>query len=159
MAILVNNLQSKEPVAEPLTGLLEQMIQYGLSLYQKDAAELSIILVDDAYIQNLNQEYRGLDQPTDVLSFAMVDEQPGAPVLNATEMELPELLGDIFISVERAVEQAKEYGHSLEREICYLAIHGLLHLLGFDHHEPEETREMRQAEEAILEKYDMKRNG
>lgn len=157
MAILINNLQSKEPVGEPLTGLLEQIIQYGLNFYQKEAAELSIILVDDAYIQNLNLEYRDLDQPTDVLSFAMVDEQPGAPVLNSTQLELPELLGDIFISVERAVEQAQSYGHSLEREICYLAIHGLLHLLGFDHHQPEETEEMRQAEEAILEKFEIKR--
>jgi probable rRNA maturation factor len=157
MAILVNNLQSKEPLAESLTGLLEQVIQYGLQVYQKEAAELSIILVDDAYIQNLNSEYRGLDQPTDVLSFAMVDQQAGTPVLNADQLELPELLGDIFISVERAVDQAKEYGHSLEREICYLAIHGLLHLLGFDHHQPEETEEMRQAEEEILAKFAIKR--
>lgn len=157
MAILINNLQDKEPVAERLTGLLEQVIQCGLSSYGKEAAELSIILVDNAYIQNLNLEYRGLDQPTDVLSFAMVDEQPGAPVLNQNQLELPELLGDIFISVERAVEQAESYGHSLEREICYLAIHGLLHLLGFDHQEPEETEVMRQAEEAILEKYEITR--
>lgn len=158
MAILINNMQSKVPVAEPLTALLEQVIQYGLNFYEKDEAEISFILVDDAYIQNLNSEYRGLDQPTDVLSFAMVDEQPGAPVLNSSQLELPELLGDVFISVERAVEQAESYGHSLEREICYLAIHGLLHLLGFDHHEPEETAEMRQAEEAILAKYDIKRD-
>ncbi len=158
MAILINNLQSKEPVTERLTGLLEQLIQYGLNFYQKEAAELSIVLVDNAYIQNLNLEYRGLDQPTDVLSFAMVDEQPGTPVLNQDQLELPELLGDIFISMERAVEQAESYGHSLEREVCYLAIHGLLHLLGFDHHEPEETEAMRQAEEAILMKYDIKRD-
>lgn len=158
MAIQINNLQTKAPVADRLTGLLDQVMQYGLASYQKEAAELSIILVDDAYIQNLNLQYRGLDQPTDVLSFAMMDEQPGTPVLNQSQPELPELLGDIFISVERAVEQAQNYGHSLEREICYLAIHGLLHLLGFEHHEPEETEEMRLAEEAILAKYGIKRD-
>lgn len=157
MAILINNIQNKKPVPEPLNGLLEEIIQYGLKVYQKEDAELSIILVDNDYIQNLNREYRGLDQPTDVLSFAMVDDQPGAPALNREQMELPELLGDIFISVERAIDQAENYGHSFEREICYLAIHGLLHLLGFDHHQPVETEEMRQAEEAILEKFEIKR--
>lgn len=157
MAILINNIQNKEPVAETLNGLVEQVIQHGLEVFKKEDAELSVILVDNDYIQTLNREYRGLDQPTDVLSFAMVEDQPGTPVLKREQMELPELLGDIFISVERSREQAESYGHSLEREICYLAIHGLLHLLGFDHHQPGETEKMRQAEEAILEKFEIKR--
>lgn len=163
MAILINNLQAKEPVGDALTELLVQVIHYGLQLHQKETAELSVILTDDAYLQNLNLEYRGLNQPTDVLSFAMLDEQPGTPVLDRAQMEsacpgeLPELLGDIFISVERAVEQAQSYGHSLERELCYLAIHGLLHLLGFDHHQPEMAGKMRQAEEELLEKFSIKR--
>jgi len=163
VAILINNLQDKELVGSTLTGLLEQVIHYGLQLHQKEAAELSVILTDDAYIQNLNLEYRGVDQPTDVLSFAMQEEQPGTPVLDREQMkracpdDLPELLGDIFISVERAAEQAQSYGHSLERELCYLGVHGLMHLLGFDHNQPETAGKMRQAEEEILEKYSIKR--
>ena len=159
MAILINNIQSKKTLSDALNELLEQVIEYGLKVYHKDDGELSVILADDAYIQKLNREYRGLDQPTDVLSFAMVEEQPGTPTFDPSQMELPELLGDIFISVERAMGQAENYGHSLEREICYLAVHGLLHLLGFDHHEPKATEEMRQAEEAILEKFEIKRDG
>ena len=158
MAILINNVQQKVPLTKSHFGLIVSIVQYGLGHYQKKTAEISIIFADDSYIQNLNREYRGLDEPTDVLSFALRDEQPGVPAINAVPAnELPELLGDIFISVERAVTQAKNFGHSLERELCYLTIHGLLHLLGFDHHTPEETIKMRQAEELILEKFDLKR--
>ncbi|HEX3047719.1 MAG TPA: rRNA maturation RNase YbeY [Bacillota bacterium] len=154
MAILVNDIQAKLPVSEAQLSLIEQVLQSGLKLHQKENAEVSVILVDNEYIQTLNRDYRGYDQPTDVLSFAMLDEQPDTPALipndSSRESELPELLGDIFISVEKAFEQAESYGHSPEREFCYLAVHGLLHLLGFDHQSPEETAAMRQAEEEIL---------
>jgi probable rRNA maturation factor len=158
MPILINNLQQKEPLTKSQFELIETIARYGLGCYQKETAEVSIIFADDDYLRNLNFEYRGLDQPTDVLSFAIWEEQPGTPVLSgASADELPELLGDIFISVERAVAQAKSYHHPLEREICYLTIHGLLHLLGFDHQTPEATTRMRQAEEQILAKFDIKR--
>ncbi len=158
MAILINNLQQKEPFTKSQLEMIETIVQYGLGCHQKETAEISIIFVDDDYIQNLNLEYRGLDQPTDVLSFAIKEEQLGTPAINGTSMdELPELLGDIFISVERAVAQAKSYHHTLERELCYLTIHGLLHLLGFDHQTPETITEMRQAEEQILEKFGINR--
>jgi probable rRNA maturation factor len=113
--------------------------------------------VDNEYIRELNRDYRGLDQPTDVLSFAIqegADEEIG-PMPEG----VPELLGDIFISVERTIEQAESYGHSVERELCYLAVHGLLHLLGYDHQEPEETAAMRQQEERVLAEFTLVRPG
>ena len=163
MAILVNDIQSKQPISETQSTLIEQVLQSGLKLHQKENAEVSVVLVDDDYIQTLNRDYRGYDQPTDVLSFAMLDEQPETPALIPDEslrsgaQEVPELLGDIFISVEKAFEQAESYGHSPEREISYLAVHGLLHLLGFDHQSPEETGAMRQAEEEILAAFTLQR--
>ncbi|MGE5581583.1 MAG: rRNA maturation RNase YbeY [Bacillota bacterium] len=149
MAILINNLQEIVPVSDDLIALLERVLQQGLADHAKPQAEVSVVLVTDDYIKELNLEYRGLDQPTDVLSFAM-EEGEAAFSTAYLPADLPELLGDIYISVERAVEQAKEYGNTLAREICYLAIHGLLHLLGFDHQSPEQTALMRAAEEKIL---------
>lgn len=109
-------------------------------------AEVSLILVDDQRIHRLNLEYRGVDRPTDVLSFALQEEMEEEP---ETEFE-DGMLGDIVISVERAREQAEEYGHSFEREIIYLAVHGTLHLLGYDHEEESDKQEMRSKEEEIM---------
>jgi probable rRNA maturation factor len=156
MAILVNNIQEVEPISEEWLSLLEEVLQSGLTDYQKPQAEVSVILVNNDYIQELNTEYRGLDQPTDVLSFAMSEEPTsGSDVLPE---DVPELLGDIYISIERAKEQAKDYNHPFIRELCYLAVHGLLHLLGFDHQNPEQTNEMRAAEEKILAQFSIGRN-
>lgn len=155
MGIFLNNLQKAVPILPEQQQQLERVLQSGLTLHHHGAAEASVILVDNEYIQDLNQQYRGLDQPTDVLSFAMLDDSADElPVLSedspASPENRPELLGDIFISVERAVEQAEDYGHSVNRELCYLAVHGLLHLLGFDHQNPGDQERMRQAEEEIL---------
>lgn len=155
MGIFLNNLQQAVAILPEQQQLLERVLQSGLTLHHHDAAEASVILVDNEYIRDLNQQYRGLDQPTDVLSFAMLDDSADElPVLTedspASPEDRPELLGDIFISVERAVEQAEDYGHSVNRELCYLAVHGLLHLLGFDHQNPQDQERMRQAEEEIL---------
>ncbi|ADU29867.1 rRNA maturation RNase YbeY [Evansella cellulosilytica] len=116
-------------------------------------AEVSITFVEDDKIQELNREYRDKDQPTDVLSFALNegDQQP------ITGEGLPELLGDIIISVPRAKQQAEEYGHGFNRELCFLAVHGFLHLLGYDHNTEEEEREMFKKQEEILEKYGLKK--
>lgn len=148
MAIQVNNLQLKHEISKEQSDLLVKILEAGLSLHQKVDAEVSVILVDDDYIHELNLEYRGLDQPTDVLSFAMNDNPEDYAVV--LPQEIPELLGDIFISVDRAIEQAASYNHSIDRELNYLAVHGLLHLLGFDHQNDEDTDVMRKAEEQIL---------
>ncbi len=103
----------------------------------------SIIFVEKEEIQRINREYRKIDKVTDVISFALCDDP---------ENECSEELGDIFICLERAKEQALEYGHSLEREIAFLAVHGYLHLLGYDHRNEEEEKIMFEKQEEILQK-------
>lgn len=112
-------------------------------------AEVSLTLVDDQRIHELNRDYRGVDRPTDVLSFALRDEVEDEPeILDFEEV----ILGDIIISVERARLQAEDYGHSLERELVYLAVHGTLHLMGYDHETEEDKAEMRHQEETVMNK-------
>jgi probable rRNA maturation factor len=156
MPILLNNLQNQKALSEAEISRISTVLDFGLARYNKSVAETSLILVNDAYIRELNREYRGFDQPTDVLSFAMQEGDDGPEI--PFSADFPELLGDIYISVERAVEQAESYGHSLERELCYLAVHGLLHLLGFDHQGPDDTRAMREEEEAIMKKFALERS-
>jgi probable rRNA maturation factor len=104
----------------------------------------SLILVDDGAIHAMNRDYRGVDRPTDVISFA---SEEGEPDLITGELRE---LGDIFISVDAIRRQSVDYGHSLKREFCFLFTHGLLHLLGYDHMDPEDEKEMEAIQEAIL---------
>jgi len=119
-----------------------------------EGGEVVVSLVDDVRIQELNRDYRGKDQPTDVLSFAMEEEiEEGEPEIRfAEEDEVDDLfmLGDVLISIPTAKRQADEYGHSLERELAFLAVHGFLHLIGYDHMTEEEEKEMFARQEAIL---------
>jgi probable rRNA maturation factor len=132
---------------ESLTTLLNKAIKEAIRLSGgSEEAEVSLMVVDDQRIHKLNQEYRGVDRPTDVLSFALQEEMEEEP---DSEFE-DEMLGDIIISAERAREQAEEYGHSFEREMVYLAVHGTLHLLGFDHEEEKDKQEMRSKEEEVM---------
>ena len=108
--------------------------------------EVSVVLSDDEYIHQLNRQYRGKDCPTDVLSFALNEGEEPEIIDKPEEI----LLGDIVISLETATRQAEEYGHSLERELAYLTVHGILHLLGYDHMTEEEKKKMRQEEEYVL---------
>lgn len=109
-------------------------------------AEVSLVLADDEYIRNLNKQYRGKDCATDVLSFALNEGDEPDIVDGPAEV----LLGDIVISLETATRQAAEFGHTLERELAFLTVHGMLHLLGYDHETPEEQQEMRAEEEHVL---------
>ena len=115
--------------------------------------EVDVCITDDEGIHQTNLEMRGVDRPTDVLSFPMFELQPGEkPLAEWADPDTDRVfLGDMMISLERAREQAEEYGHSLERELCYLAVHSVLHLLGYDHLDegPMKAR-MRQREEDIL---------
>jgi len=110
--------------------------------------EVSVALVDEAEIQELNRQYRGIDAPTDVLSFSQI-EGSGLSLADFPP-EMPAPLGDIVVSIPRMRAQAVDYGHSEARELGFLLVHGLLHLLGHDHQTPEETGTMRAAEEDIL---------
>jgi len=114
----------------------------------KKESELSVILVDDKTIQDINRGYRNINAVTDVITFAMHDE------LTEIETQFEEIelsLGDIFISVDAVDRQAKEYGHSLRREICFLFTHGLLHLLGYDHMNESDEKVMFTLQDEILE--------
>lgn len=133
---------------ERLSGLLRQGIEKAITMTGgSEEAEVSLTLVDDERIHELNRDYRGVDRPTDVLSFALQEEADEEPDILDYE---DNLLGDIIISVERARAQATEYRHSFERELIYLAVHGTLHLQGYDHMEEEEKAEMRKQEEDIM---------
>ena len=115
---------------------------YGLA----DSDEVSVVFCDDAYIRQLNRDYRGQDKATDVLSFALDEgEEP-----DVHDGPAQHLLGDIIISLDTAARQAEDYGHTLERELAYLAIHGMLHLLGYDHMDEADQQEMRTEEEYVL---------
>ncbi|MDN5363206.1 MAG: putative rRNA maturation factor [Eubacteriales bacterium] len=149
MPVYVSNEQDKVYVGKDLIKHLEKLGFFVLDGQGLGVREAGIILVDDEEIRRLNKEYRGIDSPTDVLSFALNEgeEVEGADFL----------LGDVYISMERAVAQAEEYGHSLLREVSFLAVHGLLHLLGYDHQTEEERQRMRQKEEEILEEFGLPR--
>ena len=111
---------------------------------------LNIVIVDNKKIREINKEYRNKDAVTDVISFALEE-------VNDVDYKDVRFLGEIYISYERCVEQASDYGHSVRREFCYLAVHGLLHLLGYDHMTEEDKKVMRALEEEILNEYDIKR--
>ncbi len=111
--------------------------------------EISLVLTNDENIHQLNKEYRDKDCPTDVLSFPMyetIDE-----IIQDIDRVTEVLLGDVIISLPRAQAQAEEYGHSLERELAFLVVHGVLHLLGFDHINEEERLKMRKEEDRVLQ--------
>ncbi|SFO73780.1 probable rRNA maturation factor [Halolactibacillus alkaliphilus] len=122
-----------------------------------EEAELSVTFVDNARIQEINRDYRDKDSPTDVISFALLEEteeDQGFELLPG----MPIVLGDIIISIDRTKEQAESYGHSFERELGFLSLHGFLHLLGYDHLEPEDERVMIEKQEELLNGFGLSRN-
>ncbi|MGN0938541.1 MAG: rRNA maturation RNase YbeY [Selenomonas sp.] len=117
-------------------------------LYGVENGEVSVTLTNNEYIHTLNKQYRGIDRPTDVLSFAL-NESEEPDVEDGPDVNV---LGDLVISVERAKEQAADYGHSVKREIAFLTVHGMLHLLGYDHMEEEDRIEMEAEQRFVMEK-------
>ncbi|WP_123927703.1 rRNA maturation RNase YbeY [Thermodesulfitimonas autotrophica] len=144
MAVIVQNQQEKVPVPESLTSLAERAAAVVLAvLGPKQETELGITFVDDAAIKMLNYRYRGKDEPTDVLSFAMNE------TVQEGEREVL-LLGDVVISLETAARWAIEEGRDLHQEVAQLVVHGALHLLGYDHETAAEAARMKAQEEEIL---------
>ena len=117
---------------------------------------ISIILTTPRIIKEINSEFRNIEKETDVLSFPMFEKEELDNLITKSN-NIPEVLGDIVISVEKVKEQAEEYGHSFERELSYMVVHGFYHLMGYDHIEEEDKLIMRPKEEKILEKLDIKR--
>lgn len=136
---IVSNLLSKAAELEQLEGEFE----------------VSVTFVDNERIQEINREYRDKDQVTDVISFAM--NEVGEEEMEIIGLEGPNVLGDIIISIPKAEEQAKTYQHSFQRELGFLAVHGFLHLLGYDHMTMEEEERMFSRQEDILSAYGLKR--
>ena len=117
---------------------------------------VSVILTTSQNIKKYNKEYRNIDKETDVLSFPMFEKEE-IKNLNKYIGEIPEVLGDIVISIDRVEEQAKEYGHSFEREFAYMIVHGFYHIMGEDHIQEQDKIIMREKEENVLEKLNIKR--
>ena len=147
--VVITNDQKKIKIPVGLRGLIRRACIASLKEQAFDeGAEVSVLLVDDQRIHEINLEHRGIDRATDVLSFPLGED--GEYDLNP-ETELLQL-GDVVISLERAAVQAKEYGHSFEREVGYLTVHSLMHLLGYDHvNGGKEAALMRDHEETVME--------
>lgn len=148
MEVYIDDRQESVYITEELKKLLIDVVESAAKSEGFEDVEVSISIVDDEEIRKLNKEYRGIDRATDVLSFPMMDfEGDDAIIQEATDIVM---LGDIVISAERAKAQAADYGHSFEREMAFLTVHGMFHLMGYDHEKPEDASIMRAKEEKIL---------
>lgn len=130
--------------------IVKKVLKIALKMENVNKCYFSVIIVDDDYIHKINKEYRNIDRATDVISFALEDEEK-------ENVDGIRMLGDIYISIDKARVQALEYGHGLIRELSFLAVHGLLHLLGYDHMKEEDEKEMFRKQELILNEAGIKR--
>lgn len=131
--------------------LLNKVADYAMMSEDVNNGVVNIIIVDNKKIREINKKYRGIDRETDVISFALEDDD--------TFIELPiRVLGDIYISIDKVKVQASEYGHSEKREICFLLVHGILHLLGYDHMNTSDEKVMFSKQDKILDELDIRRD-
>ncbi len=144
---VINNYGKEIPNYEEI----ENYVKYLVKELKLDNCMFNIIFITNEEIHKINKEYRKVDRPTDVISFALEDNKD-------IEYKDFRLLGDIYISVDKAIEQARDYNHSLKRELCFLSTHGILHLLGYDHQTKEDEEKMFTKQKELLEKYGIQRN-
>ena len=137
-------------------GVLEYAANF-LSLPEN--TEMSVTLMDNKHIHEINKKYRGIDKPTDVISFAMEEDGDEDDIILPSDMEfeMPKNLGDLMISMEKVAEQAEYLGHSQDRELGFLTVHGFLHLNGYDHMKAEDEKEMFSLQDEILDGYGLQR--
>ena len=140
--------QTEEKLDKELETVHEVLI-HGLKKLNIEEAIFNVIIVDNDYIHKLNKEYRNIDRETDVITFALEDDKTFNPDIR--------ILGDVYISIDKAKSQSIEYSHSLLRELCFLAVHGMLHLLGYDHMKEEDEKVMFKLQEEILDEMNIKR--
>jgi len=161
MSVLIDNRLEKIKVDEALEALAVQVVEKVLDYEEcEEEYEVSISFVDNEEIRSLNNEYRGIDRETDVLSFPMaefIEEGLEEDDEDAEYIEEEIALGDIVISMEKALEQSEKYGHSFDRELAFLLVHGMLHLLGYDHDEGASEGEMFDKQEEILKSINLMR--
>jgi len=159
MSVLIDNRQEKITVDEVMETLVAQVVGKVLTYEEcEESYEVSISFVNNEEIRSLNREYRGIDKATDVLSFPMlefVDEELYEEDENTDYIDEEMALGDIVISMEKVLEQSEEYGHSFSRELAFLLVHGMLHLLGYDHEEEATDGEMFEKQEEILKEMNL----
>ncbi|MCL6617394.1 MAG: rRNA maturation RNase YbeY [Anoxybacillus ayderensis] len=154
--LVIDFMDETNEMTEEQVELIEKLLQHAAKEENvPDGAEVSITFVDNEKIREINRDYRGKDQPTDVISFAL--EEMGEEEIEIVGVDVPPVLGDIIISVPKAREQAEQYGHSFMRELGFLAVHGFLHLLGYDHGTEEEEKEMFTKQELILQQFGLTR--
>lgn len=156
METMIINQQNKVDYTKDLQQVIINVVKATAKLVKlPNNSEVSILLVDNSYIKELNLIYRSQNVPTDVLSFAMnelADDEPEYD--NVGEVNV---LGDIVISLEQALTQSQDYGHTLSRELGYLVAHGMLHLIGYDHETEEEACGMRQLADKIMQAVNLER--
>lgn len=154
--LVIDFMDETNEITEEQVERIEKLLQHAAKEENvPDGAEVSITFVDNEKIREINRDYRGKDQPTDVISFAL--EEMGEEEIEIVGVDVPPVLGDIIISVPKAREQAEQYGHSFMRELGFLAVHGFLHLLGYDHGTEEEEKEMFTKQELILQQFGLTR--
>ncbi|MCI4128786.1 rRNA maturation RNase YbeY [Bacillus haynesii] len=157
MSLILDITDETGRVPEDRLAEIEKLLQFAAAEEGvADGAEVSVTIINNEEIQKINKEYRGKDYPTDVISFAL--EEDGEGEIEIIGADMPPVLGDIIISVDKAQEQAEEYGHSLMRELGFLTVHGFLHLLGYDHMTEEEEKEMFTKQKEILNRYGLSRS-
>ena len=140
--------ETNENLEEELK-VVHSVLVHGLEKLKIKEAIFNVIIVDNPYIHKLNKEYRNIDRETDVITFALEDDKTFNPDIR--------ILGDVYISIDKAKSQSIEYGHSLLRELSFLATHGMLHLLGYDHMNKEDEKVMFTLQEEILDEMGIKR--
>ncbi|MBD7935812.1 MULTISPECIES: rRNA maturation RNase YbeY [Cytobacillus] len=156
MTLHIDFIDETEGLTEAQTREIENLLQFAaVKEVVEEDTEISITFVENARIQEINREYRNKDKATDVISFAM--EEMGEGEIPLIGEGLPRMLGDIIISIPKAVEQAEEYGHSFMRELGFLSVHGFLHLLGYDHETTEEEKIMFTRQKEILDEFGLQR--
>ncbi|MBW7977496.1 MULTISPECIES: rRNA maturation RNase YbeY [Bacillus amyloliquefaciens group] len=157
MSLLIDIVDETNSVSADALQEVEKLLQFAAEKEGvQDQAEVSVTIVTNEEIREINRDYRGKDTPTDVISFAL--EEEGEDEVEIVGADMPPVLGDIIISADRTKEQAEEYGHSFMRELGFLAVHGFLHLLGYDHMTKEEEKEMFSKQKDLLDEYGLTRS-
>lgn len=155
--LTIDFMDETETLKETDMQFVEKILQQAAKEEDIEDAEVSVSFVTNEKIREINREYREKDQPTDVISFAM--EEPGEGEVLIQDSGEPRVLGDIIISLDRTREQAADYGHSFERELGFLAVHGFLHLVGYDHMNEPDEKEMFAKQDVILSSLGITRDG
>ncbi|WP_332275814.1 rRNA maturation RNase YbeY [Bacillus velezensis] len=157
MGLLIDIVDETNSVSADALQEVEKLLQFAAEKEGvQDQAEVSVTIVTNEEIREINRDYRGKDTPTDVISFAL--EEEGEDEVEIVGADMPPVLGDIIISADRTKEQAEEYGHTFMRELGFLAVHGFLHLLGYDHMTKEEEEEMFSKQKDLLDEYGLTRS-